>query len=85
MLPFNDETQCYVERLEYDFERRAGKLFMGENSCTDMRGCTRLFTRIDPGVELIETFADPPNARRDTTYRRIAGKWYAYLPSEVGS
>jgi hypothetical protein len=83
MLPFNEETQCYVERLEYDFEHRAGKLFMGENSCTDMSGCIRLFSRIDPMVELIETFASPSHPRRDTAYRRRNGKWQAGLPAKA--
>jgi hypothetical protein len=83
MLPFRDDVQCYVEKLEYDFQRRAGKLFMGENSCTDMDGCIRLFKRIDPDVELIETIASPSSPRRDTTYRRVAGKWKAYLPGEA--
>ena len=83
MLPFRDDVQCYVDRLEYDFQRRAGKLFMGENSCTDMSGCIGLFKKIDPGVELIETIASPSHPRRDTTYRLVDGKWQAYLPAEA--
>ena len=82
-MPFRDDVQCYVEKLEYDFVRRTGKLFMGENSCTDMGGCIRLFKQIDQDVRLIETIRSGPQP--DTTYRLVAGKWQAYLPAAVVS
>ena len=48
---------CEVDRLEYDFNKRIGRLFMPKDNCCDMSGCVAMFERIDPHVKRIETFA----------------------------
>lgn len=78
MTEYFDETlQCYAKSLEYDFEKKVGIVWLGENSCTDMTGCIGLFHLIDDNVNTIYTMAGP---RRDTVYVRGAdGEWSALL------
>ncbi|CAN7202586.1 hypothetical protein LJR030_000524 [Rhizobium sp. LjRoot30] len=77
---FDERTQCYLHRVHYDFDEQRGILIMGRSSCTDMSGAIRLFEAIDPGVRLIETFAENVP---DTIYRKHTerfGGWRAYSP-----
>ena len=66
-----------VYRLAYDFATRTGTLFMPPDCCTDMSGALKLFKRIDPDVECIETMAGD---YRDTVYRLQGGTWEAKVP-----
>ena len=78
---YHEDTQCYVQRVSYDFKERRGILLMGDGSCTDMAGCIRVFERIDPEVQRIDTYAGEVP---DTVYRRHSqkfGGWRAYLPA----
>lgn len=79
-LVFHDNLHCLVQRLEYDFARRAGVLYLADHNCTDMRGCIDLFKAIDPRVKDIVTIA---GKRRDTSYRLIGEKWQARAGSVV--
>lgn len=71
---FHPGTQCYLRKLFYDFQKRKGTLYMGEDSCCDMGGTIAMFQAIDPDVVEIQTarFPDVP----DTNYRKTPdGKW----------
>ena len=72
--PFHDELCCFVAGITYDFRDQSGLVIMGENSCTDMRGCIALFKRIDPEVRYIATQA---GEKLDTVYRRSGDRWFA--------
>jgi hypothetical protein len=56
-----------VERLEYDFLAREGRLQLPTGCCVSMGPAIDLFRRLDPEVKLIRTFAGPVP---DTLYRR---------------
>lgn len=75
---YRSDTQCYAERLEYDFVNRAGALHMRDGSCTDMTGAIQLFQAIDANVEAIDTFA---GGKPDTLYRKERHGWEAYRPA----
>ncbi|MND46009.1 hypothetical protein D3C80_368790 [compost metagenome] len=75
-IPYHAELQCYVSFLQYDFATQTGVVFMAEDSCTDMSGCTDLFQRIDPEIQVIRTFA---GAAEDTAYLRVNGNWIAHF------
>lgn len=73
-LKYHRELQCYVSSITYDFARRVGTVWMGENSCTDMAGCIREFERIDADVQRIVTVA---GVRLDTSYQKVKDGWTA--------
>jgi hypothetical protein len=80
---YRADVVCYVKELHYDFVNRRGVLMMGEDSCTDMMGCIRLFQSIDQHVEGIVTVQTPPEGdRRDTSYRLVDGEWVAFDPAK---
>jgi hypothetical protein len=72
------ELQCCVRALSYDFATQHGVLRMEESNACDMRGCIALFTRIDPAVKSIQTFA---GEIEDTGYRLVGKEWKANLPA----
>jgi hypothetical protein len=49
---------------------------MAPNNAADMSGCLKLFTSIDPGVQIIETFAGD---KSDTIYKRTGTDWESAL------
>jgi hypothetical protein len=68
---------CEPIRLEYDFQRREGYLWMAEGNCCDMPGCIEIFEAIDDEVLKIQTFA---GSNPDTVYtRKDRGDWKAYM------
>lgn len=79
---YRADTQCYVETLQYNFSTKQGLLRMGDDSCTDMMGCIRLFQAIDPEVKTILTHQS--GGELDTCYVRNGGfdDWKAYFPDE---
>jgi hypothetical protein len=79
-MPYREDTQCVVHKLEYDFVTRKGKLVMDEHGCTDMLGCLKLFLKIDPAVQHIRTFQ---GERPDTEYKIIHGYWSSKVPWET--
>jgi hypothetical protein len=76
---YDDRFKCCVQRLEYDFTSRTGLLVMNEHDCTDMSGCIKVFEGIDPEVKLIRTIE--ASGRPDTTYRKLADGWKAFVPA----
>ena len=75
-LYYNPELMSYVKRIEYDYALQCGNVFMPDGTCTDMTGAITLFTRLDPNVKRIDTFAD---GVLDTRYMLQHGKWNAQL------
>jgi hypothetical protein len=71
-MPYRQDVQCVVEKLEYDFDAKIGVLQLGEHDCTDMSGCIALFKKIDPDVVEIRTFAAK---RKDTSYHFDGQQW----------
>jgi hypothetical protein len=64
-----------VTGVEYNFNSRAGRLYMDRRCCCDMANCINFFRQIDPEVAVIRTFA---GIKEDTTYRLLAdGQWQA--------
>jgi hypothetical protein len=78
---WNEQLQCHVERIEYDFCKRAGIVRMPWGNCTSMDGCIRLFEAIDEDVRTIQTIeADG----LDTRYvRMLKNKWHAQSPAGI--
>ena len=60
---------CEPLRMEYDFTRRRGLLFMANGDCCDMDGCISIFKAIDQDVTLIETWS---GEMPDTYYARTS-------------
>lgn len=80
-LYYNRELMSYVRRIEYDYALQCGNVYMPASGCTDMAGAINLFTRIDPNVRRIDTFAD---GVLDTQYKFQHGKWGAQLFQQEG-
>lgn len=66
-----------VSAMSYDFRTRTGQLTMPDLCCTDMGGCIRLFTAIDPDVVRIEAISGDAI---DTLYSRGPHGWQARRP-----
>ena len=71
----HDGLQCELERLDYDFTSRIGRLYMVDGDCCDMSACIEMFAAIDRDVSRIETFS---GTEADTCYAKPLGKWVAY-------
>jgi hypothetical protein len=71
MSEHHDALQCEVERLEYSFAKRIGRLPMAPGNCCDMT--------IDRHAHRIETFA---GGRPDTAYMKPHCRWIAYDPAQ---
>ena len=72
---FSTSLQCDIVSIGYDDEMDTGELIMSVGDCCDMSACIALFTSIDPGVKVIETYS---GAQRDTVYRLVDEEWKAY-------
>lgn len=68
------ELQSNVVAVGYNFERRLGQLHMAENHCADMAGAIEFFSRIDPAVKTILTYAGGVD---DTAFHRRGEEWVA--------
>jgi hypothetical protein len=74
----DERLMCHVRQLQYDFERKEGRLFMEAGHCCDCPACIDLFKSIDPEVSHIQTFS---GRETDTRYvRDNEGNWAAFLP-----
>lgn len=71
---WNKQLACYVKSISYDYDAKRGRLNMEEGNCCDMSGCIDLFTRIDPDVNRIHTYA---GKMPDTDYIHKHDKWTA--------
>jgi hypothetical protein len=70
------DLMCDVTSLSYDFDKRAGRLNMAPAGSCSMSGLVALFTKIDPDVQRIVTFAgDQP----DSMYQRGQEGWESRL------
>lgn len=67
---YRTDLGCHVQKLDYDFWKHRGVLWMAAWNCTDMSGCIRLFRAIDPEVEFITTMA---GEEKDTCYESDPG------------
>ena len=85
------DLHCFVSALCYSFEHQTG-LIWNRGYC-DMTGCTKLFERIAPEVQSIQTIVPPfqhdPTKHHsgpwfwDTIYRRESnGEWEAFSVKE---
>ena len=80
---YHSDLQCYVDRMEYDFQRHEGTIHT--TGYTDMPACCALFERIDPAANVIYTVVD---GRLDAIYKKRAPErrpaygdgWQAYFP-----
>jgi hypothetical protein len=63
-----------VTAIHYDRESRVGELVMPTGCCCDMTGAIRLFERIDPDVEQIQTFSGDEH---DVIYTKSEAGWFA--------
>lgn len=74
--------QTCVKRVEYDFEKRVGKLFQDTLSYCDMTECIEFFKRIDDRIIRIETFVadEDDNDVVDVIYKKAADWWEASRP-----
>lgn len=64
---------CNVTEISYSPVNKTGVLKMEEGHCCDMTACIKLFERIDPFVDRIQTMS---GTTPDTVYRRDSGgKW----------
>ena len=52
-------------------------IYMEAGNCCDMAGAIELAKVISPGVDKIATFS---GIEPDTVYRRVSGKWEAFIP-----
>ena len=75
-----DDLETAVDGLEYNFNTRTGRLYMPRGCCTDMTGCIRLFTAIEPNVQVIRTLS---GLSWDTSYHRRGDEWHARLPGKL--
>ena len=66
------ELMCKVDKLEYDYAARVGKLYVPALNCTDMKGAIQVFEAIDQDVISIQVFADNVP---DMLYFFNGGKW----------
>jgi hypothetical protein len=76
---WDERLMCHVQRLTYDAQNRTGRLHFPQAECCDMRGAIKIFTGIDPEVQLIETFSgnEPDTIYQFNTAKR---KWEAFMP-----
>lgn len=72
---WNDEAQCFVHFINYDYISGVGSIMMLTGNCCDMSGTIRLFERIDKNVNSIISYY--PEGDPDTVYIKVAGKWQA--------
>jgi hypothetical protein len=55
---WSERLGCRVRCLQYDFDRRCGKLKLPGGSNPDLLGVQDLFIDIDPKVETVDVFVD---------------------------
>ena len=80
MPTYRTDLKTDVDGLEYNFNTGVGRLYMPRGCCTDMDGCVRLFTVIDPNVKMIRTLS---GLEWDTVYERCGERWEARDPGRV--
>lgn len=72
---WDERLMCEVEQMAYDFRTRTGRLDFPEMNCCHMPGAIALFTAIDPGARVIDTYA---GGKPDTLCRLVDGEWTAF-------
>jgi hypothetical protein len=80
MPTYRADLETEVDSLEYNFNTGVGRLYMPHRCCTDMDGCIRLFTAIDPNVKIIRTLS---GLEWDTVYERHGDSWKARASGRV--
>jgi hypothetical protein len=75
------ELWTRVLRVECDYVRHIGRLYLPPTCCTDISGAISFFRRLDPDVQRIHTFS---GGEPDTSYEHVGGKeWSAHAPLRV--
>ena len=69
---WHNQLICFVERIEYDFDTKQGKLWMKEGDYCNMPACVKMFQALDPNVNLIITYS---GEMLDTGYRLMQDGW----------
>jgi hypothetical protein len=80
---FDRRFLCYAHKLDYDFEQRHGRLYLG--GYPHGPAVIELFEAIDPRVVRVDTFE---GERPDSAYVKEEGEWRLYrlrAPKVVGS
>ena len=78
---YRREVQCYVDRMEYDFDKCEGTLHT--TGYSDLPSCVTLFSKFDPAVRVIHTVVE---GKPDYTFKKHAPErnpahgdgWQAY-------
>ena len=81
---YRRDLQCYVDRMEYDFEKCEGTLHT--TGYTDLPSCVALFEKYDPDVRVIYTVA---GGKPGMVFKKCAPErnpahgdgWQAYRPA----
>lgn len=66
---------CNVVRMEIDFKKKSGKLYVEEYECPDMTAAIRFFKNVLPTIKTIETYSGNV---ADTIYILSKGNWEAF-------
>lgn len=61
--PFDETMRCYVHRVEYDFARKHGVIWVDKNDFPHKESVVAFFKAIDKSVKRVDTFHGD---RRDT-------------------
>jgi hypothetical protein len=78
---YHPGLMCGVLRVDYDFLKREGRLFVPTLDCTDQRGAISFFMVVDPDVRRILVLWEDNEI--DTVYeKRRNGTWIGYGPNE---
>jgi hypothetical protein len=75
---FDRRFLCYMHKLEYDFDQRRGRLYLG--GYPHGPAVVKLFTAIDREVVRIDTFE---GERPDLAHIKEDGEWKTYRFSAV--
>lgn len=78
----HSDLMAVPTKADYNYVTRTGRITLAGLGCTDMTGAIRFFRRIDPGVQVINTFNDDGP---DTVYSRTEnGDWVAVSAGRSG-
>lgn len=72
---YRSDLQCCVQSITYEPQSRMGVLFLPDLNSPDMSGCIRLFTAIDPLVNLVMVIE--AGGFQVAYFKRRDGEWDA--------
>lgn len=77
---WNEAMQCFVLRIEVDFQHHRAIARLAEHNCCDMYGAIETVQSLDPQVREIHTFS---GTEPDTVYFLSGKEWHAVLPERL--